>query len=149
MASFNRVILAGNLTRDPELRSVGATGTQVCAFGIAVNRKFTTASGEKREEVYFGEVEAWGKTGETIAKFFAKGKPILIEGRLKTDSWDDAETGKKNSKTRIVCESFAFIDGPRGDEPVPVQARTGGKAKAAPIEDDSIPFDHGFNSWGF
>lgn len=137
--NVNCVVLGGNLTRDPESRAAGSA--TVVRFGIANNRKFSTASGEKREEVAFAEVEAWGKTGETIAKHFVKGKPIVVVGRWKTEQWE--QDGKKESRTRLVCEQFHFADGPKGDEPAPAPARAGGKAKAAPaggVPDDDIPF---------
>ncbi|MCH8270673.1 MAG: single-stranded DNA-binding protein, partial [Planctomycetes bacterium] len=87
-ASLNKVLLIGNLTRDPELKHTA--GNQALAnFGIAVNRRFRTASGENREEVAFIDCEAWGRTAENIGKFFAKGRPIFIEGRLKLDTWED------------------------------------------------------------
>ncbi|MBX3380937.1 MAG: single-stranded DNA-binding protein [Phycisphaeraceae bacterium] len=140
MPNFNKTILVGHLTRDVEVRAVGSGS--VTKFGIATNRNYTTASGEKREEVFFGDCEAWGKTGEAIAKFFSKGRPILVEGRLKTESWDD-ESGKKKSATRIVVDSFAFVDSkPDGDTPRP-NMDSGSKRKGGAAsfpDDDSIPF---------
>lgn len=108
MASFNKVILAGNLTRDPEYR-VTPNGAQICNIGIAVNRKFTTQSGEQRDDTTFVDAVAWGKTGETISKHFSKGKPILIEGRLKTESWQ-TQQGENRSKLVIDIQSFSFIE---------------------------------------
>lgn len=112
MASYNKVLLMGNITRDIELKSIGG-GTTVANIGLAVNRRYTTQAGEKREEVTFVDCEAWGKTGENIAKFFSKGRPIFIEGRLKLDQWDDKE-GKKHSRLRVVVESFEFVDSKAG-----------------------------------
>lgn len=109
MASFNKVILAGNLTRDPELKYT-PKGMAVARIGIAVNRTWKTESGEKKEEVTFVDVDAWGNTAETVAKFFSKGKPILIEGRLKLDTWTDKQSGQNRSKLGVVMESFSFID---------------------------------------
>jgi single-strand DNA-binding protein len=112
VASFNKVILMGNLTRDVELRAI-SSGQQVGKIGLAVNRHFTTASGEKREEVTFVDCEAWGKTAEIMAKYLTKGKPVLIEGRLKYDQWDDKD-GNKRSALRVVIESFQFVGAPGG-----------------------------------
>ena len=108
-ASLNKVLLIGNLTRDPELKHTA--GNQALAnFGIAVNRRFRTASGENREEVAFIDCEAWGRTAENIGKFFAKGRPIFIEGRLKLDTWEDRKDGSKRSKLKVVVENFQFVD---------------------------------------
>src|SRR5690606_10054060 len=105
MASYNKVILLGNLTRDPELR-VTPKGTAICQFGLAVNRKFRDASGSTREEVTFVDIEAWDKQGENISKFCTRGSPLLVEGRLKLDQWDDKTSGQKRSKLKIVLENF-------------------------------------------
>lgn len=108
MSSYNKVILLGNLTRDVEVRQAG--GSSVAAFGLALNRKYTTAAGESREEVVFVDCEAWGKTGEVMAKYLSKGKPVLVDGRLKLDQWEDKE-GKKQSKIKVSVESFQFVGG--------------------------------------
>jgi single-strand DNA-binding protein len=113
MASFNKVILAGNLTRDPELRTF-ASGTVVTKIGLAVSRRFTDKNGEQREETLFVDVDAFGKQAETIAKYCAKGRPLLVEGRLKLDQWDDKTSGEKRSKLGVVLESFSFIDSRAG-----------------------------------
>lgn len=113
MASVNKVILIGNLTRDPELRYT-PKGSAVCELGLAVNRKYRLESGEAREEVTFLDVTFWGKQAETISKWMKKGRPLYIEGRLQMDTWDDKTTGQKRSKTRIVGEEFQFLgDGDR------------------------------------
>ncbi|MBS0189197.1 MAG: single-stranded DNA-binding protein [Planctomycetes bacterium] len=155
--SFNRVFLMGNLTRNVELRSVGGSGSQVANVGLALNRNYTTQSGEKREEVTFVDCEAWGKTAEIMAKYLSKGRPVFIEGRLKLDQWDDKDSGKKQSKLKVVVESFQFVDskggasggGGPGDEGggdysdrPQVNTRTGTRASApsAPIAEDDIPF---------
>src|SRR6185436_20195838 len=114
MASFNKVILAGNLTRDPELRYT-PKGTAVAKIGLAVNRTWTTETGEKKEEVSFIDVEAWGRQGEVIAQYMKKGRPLLIEGRIKLDTWEDKNTKQKVSKLKVVLESFSFIDSNRAD----------------------------------
>jgi len=113
MASYNKVLLMGNLTRDVELKSIGS-GQTVGRISIAVNRRYTMQSGEKREEVTFVDCEAWGKTAENMAKFFTKGRPVFIEGRLKLDQWQDKESGKNRSTLRVVIESFEFVDSKGG-----------------------------------
>ena len=135
MSSFNKVILLGNLTRTPELRTL-PKGTAICQFGLAVNRSFKTESGERREEVTFVDLEAWGKTAETIAKHLSKGRAAMFEGRLKLDQWDDKKTGEKRSKLKVVVETFQFIGG-REDAPAPAQS-----AAAAPADgaDEPVPF---------
>ena len=115
MASYNKVILMGNLTRDPEVRST-SSGQTVTALGIASNRTYTVGGpgGEKREEVTFIDVDFWGKRGEVIAQYLKKGDPIFIEGRLSFRQWDDKE-GNKRSKLSVTGESFEFIGGKRGE----------------------------------
>jgi single-strand DNA-binding protein len=115
MASYNKVILIGNLTRDPELR-VTPKGTAICQFGIAVNRTWKDESGQSREEVSFIDIEAWGKAGETITKFLLKGSSIMLDGRLKQDSWEDKQTGQKRSKLKVVVENFQFLGDRRSGE---------------------------------
>jgi single-strand DNA-binding protein len=113
MASVNKVILIGNLTRDPELR-YSQKGTAICDIGLAVNRKYKLDSGESREEVTFLNVTFWGKQAETISKWMKKGQPIYVEGRLQTDSWDDKTTGQKRYKTYTIAEEFQFLGGGGG-----------------------------------
>ena len=113
MPSLNKVLLMGNLTRDPELR-VTPKGTPICQFGLAINRQFKMESGESREEVIFVDIEAWGKQGETIAKYCTKGKPLYVEGRLKLDQWEDKNTKEKRSRMRVVLEQFQFLGDSRG-----------------------------------
>ncbi len=110
MASFNKVLLMGNLTRDPQMKYLPSQ-TAVCEFGIASNRKFRTQGGEDREEVLFVDCTAFGRTGEVINQYCTKGKPIFIEGRLKFDSWDDRNGGGKRSKLSVVVDNFQFIGG--------------------------------------
>jgi len=113
MASFNQVILLGNLTRDPQLKYLPSQ-TAVAEFGIACNRKFKSASGEDREEVTFVDCAAFAKQAELIQQYFTKGKPIFIQGRLKFDSWEDKQGGGKRSKLSVVVENFQFIGGRDG-----------------------------------
>lgn len=122
-ASFNKVILMGNLTRDPETRQF-SNGGYVCKFGLAVNRVYYTKQGEKREEVTFVDIEAFDKSAETISKYMSKGSSILIEGRLKLDQWQDQQ-GNNQSRLRVVCESFQFTGG-RGDSDGGGNASRGG-----------------------
>lgn len=111
MANYNKVLLMGNLTRDIELKSI-AGGQNVAKLGLAVNRKWTGPDGQLKEEVTFVDCEAWGKTGENLAKYLSKGKPVFIEGRLKLDMWE--KDGQKHSKMKVVVESFQFIDSKGG-----------------------------------
>jgi len=109
MANFNKVILAGNLTRDPELRYT-PKGTAVAKLGMAINRSWTTETGEKREEATFVDVDAFGKQAEVISQYLRKGRSLLVEGRLRLETWDDKATGAKRSKLGVVLESFSFLD---------------------------------------
>ena len=107
MASFNKVFLMGNLTRDPELRYT-PKGTAVTDVGMAVNRVFNSADGQRQEETTFVDVTFWGRTAETVCKFLSKGRPLFVEGRLKFDSWE--KDGQKRSKLSVNGENFQFID---------------------------------------
>ncbi len=113
MPSLNKVLLMGNLTRDPELR-VTPKGTPICQFSLAINRQFKMESGESREEVIYVDVEAWGKQGETIAKYMTKGRPLYVEGRLRLDQWEDKNTKEKRSRMKVVLEQFQFLGDSRG-----------------------------------
>jgi single-strand DNA-binding protein len=148
MASFNKVILAGNLTRDPELRYT-PKGTAIVRLGIACNRKWKSETGEMKEEVTFVDVDAFGKTAETIGQYLKKGRPILIEGRLRYDTWEDKQTKQKKSKLGVVLETFQFLDsgGGRGEGAPAPSRSTAGAAPAAeapdaepPHEGDDVPF---------
>jgi single-strand DNA-binding protein len=108
MASFNKVILIGNLTRDVELKYL-PKGTAVCNLSLAVNRRWKTEAGEEKEDVYFAECKAFGKQAETLAQYVRKGNPLMIEGRLTREEWDDKKTGDKRSTTRIMIETFQFL----------------------------------------
>lgn len=116
MPSLNKVILIGNLTRDPEIKYT-PKGTAIAAFGLAMNRHYTTEAGEKREEVTFVDIEAYSRLAEIIGEYCRKGEPIAVEGRLKLDTWDDKETGQKRSKLKVVAESMQLLGGRRdGDD---------------------------------
>jgi single-strand DNA-binding protein len=112
MANFNKVILLGNLTRDPELRYTQG-GQAVAKIGMAVSRTFTV-NGERRENTCFVDLTAWGKQAETINQYATKGRPLLIEGRLEYSQWDDKQTGQKRSKLEVVIENFQFVGGREG-----------------------------------
>ncbi|MEO0510717.1 MAG: single-stranded DNA-binding protein [Verrucomicrobiota bacterium] len=111
MASFNKVILLGNLTRDPETR-VTANGNTICKLGLAVSRVYSTRDGERREETTFVDIDAFGKQAEVITKYMRKGRPLMVEGRLKLDQWES--DGQKRSKLGVVLENFQFV-GSRDD----------------------------------
>ncbi len=111
MPNLNRVMLMGNLTRDPELRYL-PNNTAVASFGLAVNRRWRNQQGEMQEEVTFVDCEAWAKQAETINQYLRKGRPIFIEGRLKLDQWE--KDGVKHSRMRVVVENFQFIDSRQG-----------------------------------
>ena len=140
MASFNKVILMGNLTRDPELRTVPNSQTQVCDFSLAVNRRWKDSGGTDREEVLFIDCAAFGKTGQTIGENLTKGRPIHIEGRLRLEQWEQ-EDGQRRSKIRVVVEQFRFVDRKPGSEPQSAKApsrtrRAGGKRR--PVEAEPV-----------
>jgi len=159
MNGFNKVILAGNLTRDPELR-YASNGLAIAKFGLAVNRKWKDSqTNEMKEEVTFIDIDAFGKQAETIGQYLKKGRPILIEGRLKLDQWEDKQTQQKRSRLGVVLESFNFLDGGAAREGggdfsgggAPAAARPARSAAAPqppasspgdgmPAEDDDVPF---------
>lgn len=157
MANLNKVMLIGNLTRDPELRHT-PSGKVVSELGLAINRSWTNDQGQKQDETTFVDVSVWGRQAEVIQQYVTKGNPIYIEGRLQLDSWDDKTTGQKRSKMRVICESFQFLptgkpsaggasSPQRSSQPSSPQAEQSGTpqgATAAPAddfqEDDEIPF---------
>lgn len=114
MANVNKVILIGNLTRDPEVRYL-QSGTAVTEVGLAINRQWTDRnSNERKEETTFVDVTLWGRTAEIAGEYLSKGRQVYIEGRLQLDQWDDRETGKKRSKLKVVGETLQFL-GSRGE----------------------------------
>ena len=156
MASFNKVILMGNLTRDPELRYT-PKGTAIAKLGLAVNRVWTNEAGEKKEEVTFVDVDVFGRTAENVGQYMRKGRPILIEGRLKLDQWDDKQTGQKKSKLGVVAETVQFLGSapgagegggaaapaaaPRAQRPAPSAAPAAEPVEGdGPPESDDVPF---------
>ncbi len=157
MASVNKVILIGNLTRDPEVKYT-PKGMAVAEVGLAVNRNYTV-DGDKREEVTFVDCELWGKTAELAGQYLSKGRPVYFEGRLKLDTWDDKTSGAKRSKMRVVVETMQFL-GSRGDgdggggggggrsssreyddgPAAPPQRSRPAPSRPEPEEEDEIPF---------
>ena len=108
MRGFSKAIVAGNVTRDPEMRTT-TSGSQVCSFAIAVNRSFKDSSGNQQDQVSYLDCVAWGKSAEIICQYVHKGSPLLVSGRLEQRSWDDKSSGQKRSRTEIVIEDFSFI----------------------------------------
>jgi single-strand DNA-binding protein len=145
MPSFNRVVLMGNLTRDPELRYI-TSGTAVSEVGLAVSDKRKNAQGEWVEEVTFVDITFWGRTAEVVNEYLSKGSPVFIEGRLKLDQWE--KDGQKRSKLRVVCERMQMIGG-RGEGQG--QRGGGGGGRSAPQYDDSEagPGDGGYSDDDF
>jgi single-strand DNA-binding protein len=148
VANFNKVILAGNLTRDPELRYT-PKGTAIARITLAINRKWTSEAGEQKEEVTFVDIDAFAKQAETIGQYLKKGRPLLVEGRLRYETWDDKQTGQKRSKLGVVLDNFQFLDsGNRGEgggaAPAPrPRAATpppAADADAPAHEGDDVPF---------
>ncbi|MDP1580996.1 MAG: single-stranded DNA-binding protein [Candidatus Didemnitutus sp.] len=145
MPNLNKVMLIGNLTRDPETR-VTPKGTTICTFSIAVNRKWRDESQQDHEEVTYIDIEAWGKTGETIAKYCTKGKPLFIEGRLRLDQWEDKNTKEKRSRMKVVCDQFQFLganDSAQGQGGGGRFASPAPRPAAAPKEqflDEDVPY---------
>lgn len=138
MASFNKVILLGNVTRDPELRYT-PKGTAVAKVGLAVNRKWTTEGGEKKEEVTFIDCDILGRTAELAGQYLRKGSSVLFEGRLKLDQWDDKQTGQKRSKLGVFVESMQFVGEKKGSAPA-AEPSTAVAGDGPADTDDSVPF---------
>lgn len=140
MASYNRVILLGNLTRDPEL-SYTPSSTPICKFGLATNRKWRDQSGEMREETCFVDCTAFGRRAETLNQYMRKGRPLLVEGRLQFSQWTNQE-GQKRSKLEVVVDNFTFMGGPRadqGDQPAAASAPASAPAASAGAGYDEAP----------
>jgi len=139
MRGFNKVILAGNLTRDPELRHT-PNGNAVCSIGLAINRTWTQ-DGQKKEECVFVDCEAWGKTAENAAQYLRKGSGLLVEGRLTQNEFTNKQ-GQKVSKTRVAVESMTMLGGKQGAQPAsrPAQAPAAPKTEEQPSDEDDVPF---------
>jgi single-strand DNA-binding protein len=152
MANFNKVMLMGNLTRDPEVRYT-PKGTAVAEIGLAVNRIYSGENNEKREETTFVDVTLWGRTAEVAGEYLKKGRPVFIEGRLQLDSWEDKQSGQKRSKLRVVAEGMQLIGSrggsgsSEGDEAASSSRSSGSRTTPPPKtalpsapDDDEIPF---------
>lgn len=152
MANLNKVMLIGNLTRDPELRYT-PKGTAVADISLAINRVWNNDQGQRQEETVFVDVTLWGRQAELAQQYLSKGRGVYIEGRLQMDTWDDKETGKKRSKLKVVAENLQFLpDGrggqgggsPSGSRPQPSASSASGRGASAAADDsgdeDDIPF---------
>lgn len=135
MANYNKVLLMGNLTRDPELKRT-SSDMAVAQVSIAVNRQYKDRNGEQVKETTFVDCEAWGRTAEVIAQYLSKGKPVFVEGRLKLDQWQDKD-GNNRSKLKVVIEKFEFIDSKGNQSSTPPAQQ---QVTTAPPADDDIPF---------
>jgi len=145
MADYNKVVLLGRLSRDPQLRFT-ATQMAVCNMGVAVGRKWKSATGEAKEETAFIDVTAWGKTAENVQKYLKKGSLVLVDGHLTTESWTDKATDQKRSKTVVTADGVQFLDGkPKGEAYKPAGAghptERANETVNDGAEDDTIPFD--------
>ncbi|MBN1553260.1 MAG: single-stranded DNA-binding protein [Phycisphaerae bacterium] len=135
MASYNKVILMGNLTRDPQL-SYLPSQTPVCEIGLAVNHRWRSQDGQQREEVCFIDARSFGKQAEVLNQYMRKGQPLLIEGRLQFDQWE-SQDGQKRSKHRVFIERFSFVGG--GQQTGGPQNQGGGYAPAPPMQNQPAP----------
>ena len=154
MASLNKVLLIGNLTRDPDVRMM-SNGRAVCSFGLALNRSFKDAEGNRKDETTFVDVESFGPRAEAVGRFFTKGRPIFVEGRLRLDQWESKE-GEKRSSIKVVLDNFEFVDSkqegsdpasPKTADSLPSSTRSDApkpqkqeSAQADPDLDEDVPF---------
>lgn len=133
--AFSKVVILGNITRDPELKTT-PNGSNLANFTVAINRNYTSQSGEKQTETSFVDCVAWSKTGETIAKYFQKGRQILVSGRLNQRTWRDKDTGRNRSALDVVVEEFSFVnDGNRQNGSISPNEISDG-----PVDLSDIPF---------
>jgi len=161
MANLNKVMLIGNLTRDPEVRYT-PKGTAVADIGMAINRSYSLDDGERREETTFVDITFWGRQAEVLGQYMKKGRPLYVEGRLQLDTWDDKNTGQKRSKLKVVGENFQFLGGrddsgggggsyeggqssggnqrPQGGGVQEAPNEGGGSSGEPEMDDDDIPF---------
>lgn len=148
MRGFSKAIIAGNVTRDPEMRTT-PSGSQVCSFAIAVNRSYKDSSGAQQDQVSYLDCVAWGKSAEIISQYIKKGSQLLVSGRLEQRSWEDKNSGQRRSRTEIVVEDFSFIGGNNGGNGGGYSGGSGtsrGGSKAAATEEidtgsDIVPDD--------
>lgn len=134
--SINQVILMGNLTRDPELRTTSG-GQNVVRFGLAVNRSWQGSDGARQEAVDFFDISAWAKLADLINQYLKKGSRCLIQGRLSYSSWDDKDSGQKRSKVEVVASDVTFLDGSGGDSTVP----SAGSSEPKPSQTEDVTIE--------
>jgi len=150
MRGFSKAIIAGNVTRDPEMRAT-PSGAQACNFTIAVNRVYRGSDGGQQEQTSFIDCVAWGKSGETIAQYVKKGSALIVSGRIEQRSWEDKTSGQRRSRTEIVVDDFSFVgggDSSRGGSSVRSNAAAKTEAAADAGEDfsaDEMPEDDAIN----
>lgn len=142
--NLNKAIIAGNLTRDPQVKFL-PNDKAVCDFSIAINRRYKTASGEQKEEATFVDVQAWGRTAELVGQYLIKGAGAVVIGELRMDSWEDKKTGEKRSKLKVVADSVQFLGGRKehdqhGAEAAPAPARPQVPVAEPKPSDDEPPF---------
>lgn len=141
MRGFSKAIVAGNITRDPEMRTTGS-GSQVCSFAIAVNRSFKDSSGNTQDQVSYLDCVAWGKSADIICQYVHKGSALLVSGRLEQRSWDDKNSGQRRSRTEIVVEDFSFLGNNGGGNNGGSYSGSRGAGKGAvEVENDVAPDD--------
>ena len=133
MSSYNRVVLMGNLTRDPELRQT-PSGRSVADIGLATNETYKNQSGETVEKTCFVDIVAWGKQAETCSQYLTKGRSVLVEGRLQLDQWEN-KNGEKRSRLRVLADRIQFLPGGRNAE-----KSSNAPAKAGPVDEEEMPF---------
>lgn len=144
MSDYNRIILMGRLTREPEVRFT-PKGTAICKIGVAINRKWKDAqTGEQKEETTFVDADAFGKIAELIGKHYKKGSPILFDGRLRTETWEDKQTNQKRSKLGVVIEGVTFLPSNSRDgdnqSPAPAKPANPHQKDISPPGEDEPPF---------
>lgn len=144
MRGFSKAIIAGNVVRDPEMRTT-ASGSQVCSFALAVNRSFKDSSGNQQDQVSYLDCVAWGKSAEIICQYTHKGSSLLVSGRLEQRSWEDKASGQRRSRVEIIVEDFSFIGsnnggGNSGGSNYGGNA-TAGNSSASTSSDDIVPDD--------
>ncbi len=143
MRGFSKAIIAGNVTRDPEMRAT-PSGAQACNFTIAVNRVFRGSDGGQQEQTSFIDCVAWGKSGETIAQYVKKGSALIVSGRIEQRSWEDKTSGQRRSRVEIVVDDFSFVgggDGSGSGRSSGGSSRPSATKASAPAEDDFTPDD--------
>lgn len=142
MRGFAKAFVAGNLTRDPEMRAT-PSGAQVCNFSLAVNRSFKGSDGSQQDQVSYIECVAWGRAGETIAHYTKKGSSLMVTGRLEQRSWEDKTSGQRRSRTEVIVEDFTFLGGGNGGSGAGSYggSSAGSSRASAKKSDDFVPDD--------